>query len=438
VKSSIAAPETADVVDTLPDGRGVVRAAGKTVFVHGAIQGETVNFVRRKRKRNYDEGELLEVLVAARERVEPLCEFFDACGGCSLQHIAPAKQLALKQTVLLESLQRIASVRPDHLLDPVTGDAWSYRRKARLAVKYVPKKGRVLVGFRERNKPYVADMLRCETLHPKIGAMIQALSEFIGELSIRDRIPQIETAVGDNGVAMIFRVLVVPDTRDLDRFADFQARHDVQVFLQSKGPESVQPLPGSPEHEELCYEIPRFDVVIRFRPTDFVQVHAQVNRRMIDQAAELLEPDHDSRILDLFCGLGNFTLPLARLSKAVKGIDCDADMISRAHANARRSGVDNVIFQPGDLSRPLDLPDIDWSDYDLAVLDPPRTGALDLMELLGRMRTRRVLYVSCHAGSLARDAGNLVHTQGYRLRAAGVLDMFPQTSHVESMALFER
>jgi 23S rRNA (uracil1939-C5)-methyltransferase len=437
VKSTVAEPETGKIADTMTDGRGVVRSPGKTVFVHGAIKGETVKFVRRKKKRNYDEAELLEILVAAPERVEPLCEYFGLCGGCSLQHISPSQQLVLKQSVLLESLQRIGSVQPDRVLQPIVEDAWAYRRKARLAVKHVQKKGRVLVGFRERNKPYVADMLHCETLHPSIGGAIEALSEFIGDLSIHDRIPQIETAVGDNGTAMIFRVLDPPSAADLERFARFQASQGVQVYLQEKGPESVRPLTGEPAPEALFYDIPGFNVSIQFTPTDFLQVHAQVNRRMIDQAVKLLEPQADLRVLDLYCGLGNFTLPLATLSKEVCGVDFDEDMIARARGNARRSGIKNVSFYQGDLSRPMDNPTISWDGYDLVVLDPPRTGSLELMDVLGQMRARRILYVSCHPGSLARDAGNLVQTQGYSLAAAGILDMFPQTSHLESMALFE-
>lgn len=436
--SFTAKPESGEIVDTMSDGRGVVRTDGKTVFVHGALKGEIVKFVRRKKRRNYDEGELLEILVPMSGRVEPRCEYFGSCGGCSLQHIAAEEQRRLKQSVLLESLQRIGSAQPDRLLDPIVGHAWGYRRKARLAVKHVRKKGRVLVGFRERNKPYVADMLHCETLHPAIGGLLGALSEFIGELEIRDRIPQIETAVGDNGIAMIFRVLAAPDATDLERFGDFQSRHGVQVFLQTGGPQSVHSLPGSSEPRELFYQIPDFNVTIQFRPTDFLQAHAQVNEKMIKQAVDLLEPDRETRVLDLFCGLGNFTLPIATVSKHVTGVDFAADMIARAHLNAKRSGIENVSFQTGDLSSPLDLPGVDWQAYELALLDPPRTGALELMRMFDRLRVRRVLYTSCHPGSLARDASVLMHEHGYHLVAAGILDMFPQTSHIESMALFER
>jgi 23S rRNA (uracil1939-C5)-methyltransferase len=436
--SFTAKPETGEIVDTLSDGRGVVRTDGKTVFVHGALKGEIVKFVRRKKRRNFDEGELLEVLLPMSGRVEPRCEYFGSCGGCSLQHISAEEQLRLKQSVLLDSLQRIGSVQPGRLLDPIVGDAWGYRRKARLAVKHVQKKCRVLVGFRERNKPYVADMLSCETLHPAIGGLIGALSEFIGELSIRDRIPQIETAVGDNGIAMIFRVLTAPDATDFKRFGDFQLRHGVQLYLQTGGPESVHSLPGLAKPKELFYEIPDANVTIQFRPTDFLQAHAQVNQKMIKQAVDLLEPGSETRVLDLFCGLGNFTLPIATVSKNVTGVDFAEDMIARARLNASISGIDNANFETGDLSRPLELSHVDWKAYEIAILDPPRTGALELMRMFDRFRARRVLYTSCHPGSLARDARILVHEHGYQLVAAGILDMFPQTSHIESMALFER
>jgi len=437
VRPTVAEPETGQIVDTMTDGRGVVRSSGKTVFVHGAITGETVKFVRRKRKRNYDEGDLLEILEAVPERVEPLCASFGSCGGCSLQHVSSARQIALKQSVLLESLQRIGSVYPDRILPPVVGDVWAYRRKARLAVKYVSKKGRVLVGFRERNKPYVADMLRCETLHPSIGESIGDLSELIGGLSIRERIPQIETAVGDNGVAMIFRVLDSPDANDLDHFAEFQRTHGVQILLQTKGPDSVVPLPGQPAAEGLFYDIPEFDVSIHFTPTDFMQIHAGVNIQMISQAVSLLEPDRESRVLDLFCGLGNFTLPMARLSKEAVGVDFSSEMLARARANASRSDIGNARFWQADLGRSSEIAPLEWEGFDLVVLDPPRTGALEMIEILGKIGARRVLYVSCHHGSLARDASSLVHELGYKLTAAGIMDMFPHTSHVESMALFE-
>lgn len=432
-----AEPETAQIVDTLMDGRGVADTPGKKVFVDGALSGETVVFRRRRRKRNFDEAELLEVLQPAPERVEPRCAVFGVCGGCSLQHLAPEVQLRMKQGVMLDHLQRIGAVTPERILPPIDGAAWGYRRKARLAVKHVFKKDRVLVGFRERNKPYVADMSRCETLHPAIGTRLDALSALIGGLSVRDRVPQIECAVGDNAVAMIFRVLDPPTKADLAALSAWAGAQDVRVYLQTGGPDSVEPLPGHGWPDPLYYRLPDADVTISFTPTDFLQVHAEVNQRMIAQAIELLAPDADAQVLDLFCGLGNFSLPIARVAGSVLGIELAADMVARARRNAADCGIDNVVFRQADLAAPPTDLAADRR-VDLVLLDPPRTGAAELIDPLIDIGAARVLYVSCHPGTLARDARRLVVDGGYRLAAAGVMDMFPQTSHVESMALFER
>ncbi len=430
-------PETALIVDTLIDGRGVADVPGKKVFVDGALKGETVRFRRRRKKRNFDEAELLEVLEAAPERVEPRCAVFGLCGGCALQHLSAGEQLRMKQTVLLDSLQRIGAVVPERVLAPIEGSPWGYRRKARLAVKHVFKKDRVLVGFRERNKPYVADMHRCETLHPALGERLDELSELISTLSIRDRLPQIECAVGDNATAMIFRVLDPPSDADCEALSTWAEARGIQVFLQTGGPDSITPLPGHEWPEPLQYVLPQYDVTIAFTPTGFLQVHAEVNRLMISQAIDLLAPDATSSVLDLFCGLGNFSLPLARVAGQVLGVELADDMVARARDNASACGLDNVIFSQADLNKPMvDL--IAGQSFDLVLLDPPRTGAAELLDVLIDIRAERILYVSCHPGTLARDARRLVEEGGYRLAAAGVMDMFPQTSHVESMALFQR
>jgi 23S rRNA (uracil1939-C5)-methyltransferase len=446
-----AEPETALIIDTLMDGRGVADAPGKKVFVDGALSGETVTFRRRRKKRNFDEAELLEVLEPSPERVEPRCAAFGMCGGCSLQHLSAAEQLNMKQTVMLDSLQRIGSVVPERILPPIAGSPWGYRRKARLAVKHVYKKDRVLVGFRERNKPYVADMDRCETLHPAIGDRLGELSELIGGLSIRDRLPQIECAVGDNATAMIFRVLDAPSDADIEALSTWAGTRDIQAFLQTGGPHTISPLPGHEWPEPLQYRIPAFDVTLNFVPTDFLQVHAEVNERMIEQAVELLAPDSASSVLDLFCGLGNFSLPLGRVAGQVLGLELADDMVARARSNASLCGLDNVTFAQADLSK-VDLGKNDLSKndkgkpvveplagrtFDRILVDPPRTGMAEFLDTLLELRAERVLYVSCHPGTLARDAGRLVTEGGYRLVAAGVMDMFPQTSHVESMALFQ-
>lgn len=429
-------PETAEIIDTTLDGRGVARPPGKAVFVHGALTGETVRFVRRRKRRSFDEAELIEILDRSPLRIDPRCSVFGVCGGCSLQHLAAAEQLELKQAALLDNLRRIGSVQPGRVLEPVAGAAWGYRRKARLAVKHVTGKGRVLVGFRERNKPYVTDMPQCETLHPALGRRLGDLSTLIEGLTIRDRLPQIEAAVGDNGVAMVFRVLDTPSAGDRDRFDEFGRRHDIRVLLQSAGPDSIEPLTGPPDIDPLYYEIPGLGIKIEFSPVDFVQVHAEVNGRMIARALELLAPDETARVLDLFAGLGNFSLPLATRAREVVGLELSADMVARADRNAARNGITNAAFRRADLSAPAVAETSAWDDFDLVMLDPPRTGASEMLGFLGRIAPRRIVYVSCHPGTLARDAKHLVHDLGFELAAAGVIDMFPQTSHVESIALF--
>lgn len=428
--------ETAQIVDATADGRGVVRTSGKTVFVHGALTGETVTFIRRKKRRNYDEADLVDVLEPAAERVEPRCAVFGTCGGCSLQHVAGERQIELKQGVLLDNLERIGKVRPGEVLPPITGPVWGYRRKARLAVKYVAKKERVLVGFRERYKPYVVDMDRCHTLHPAVADLLPALSALIASLTLRQRLPQIEVAVADNATALVFRVLDAPDARDLAALAAFQRAHDVRVLLQPGGLDTIQPLPGCTFNEGLYYTIDGFDLRIEFLPADFLQVNAEVNAGAVRQAIELLELTPDSRVLDLFCGLGNFTLPLATRAGEVLGIEFDGPMVARARLNAAAANLANARFEQADLHD--EEAAVPFGKFDRVLLDPPRTGAQQVLERLVAMSPQKILYVSCHPGTLARDAHELVHRHGYQLISAGVMDMFGQTSHVESMALFQR
>lgn len=428
--------ETAQIVGTTADGRGIAHLSGTAVFVHGALEGETVCFSRRKKRRNYYEADLVEVLAPSSERVEPRCAVFGTCGGCSLQHISAAQQIELKQAVLLDNLKRIGAVEPVDVLPPVAGPVWGYRRKARLAVKYVTKKERVLVGFRERHKPYVVDMAHCDTLHPRIAGLLSDLAGFVATLSIRQRLPQIEATVGDNAAALVFRVLEPPSESDLERFAAFQQRHDVRVLLQPGGLDTIHPLAGSTFGDELYYKITGFEFRITFLPTDFLQVNVQVNARMVHQALELLAPNADSRVLDLYCGLGNFSLPFATRSGEVLGLEIDTSMVTRAQRNAAAAGLRNLRFARADLSIAEDT--AAFTNYDLVILDPPRTGAQDVLDRLATMAPRKILYVSCHPGSLARDAHELVHRCGYELVSAGVMDMFGQTSHIESMALFQR
>ena len=429
--------EIAEVLDLTLEGAGVVATPeGKRVLVPGALAGELISFRRQRRRRNFDEGVLLEVLRPSPQRVVPACEYFSRCGGCSLQHLAPAAQLEMKQSALLDALQRIGRVKPEQILPPISASVWGYRRRARLAVRHVEKKGRVLVGFREREQPRVVDMLACETIHPAVSRLLPALSDLIGALSIRARLPQIEVTVADNATALVLRVLDPPGAHDMALLREFALTKGVRIYLQPGGPDSVAPLDPLQPDEELCYAIPAYGLSLCFGPADFIQVHAEVNLRMIDQAIALLAPVATDRVLDLYCGIGNFTLPLAKRTAHVTGIEGAKPALERARQNAAVAGLDNTRFIEADLSGAGAEGAWTRESFDLVLLDPPRTGAAELLPALAGVGARRIVYVSCHPGTLARDAGLLVSAHGYRLEAAGVMDMFPQTSHVESMALF--
>jgi 23S rRNA (uracil1939-C5)-methyltransferase len=405
------------------EGEGIVRG-GKTAFVAGALPGEQISFVRTRRHRQHDEGRLLEVIAPAPERVVPRCAHFGVCGGCALQHLTPEAQLAAKQAELRDNLERIAHALPDTWFEPIRSPPWNYRRRARLGAKYVAKKGRVVVGFRERLAPYVAALDRCEVLAAPVGELIEPLSGLLTGLSIRERLPQIEVAVADNATALVLRVLVPPSESDLAALRAFEVTHGVRFYLQSGGVETVTPLTSG--HPPLVYRHPRQDVELEFSPTDFVQVNGPVNTLLVERALELLDPGPDSSVLDLFCGLGNFTLALARR----------AGLVRRAEANALQNGIRNVEFHVADLAKEAsDLPAWAARGYSHVLLDPPRAGAREMLPTVARLRPKAVLYISCHPGSLARDIGMLVETYGFALRAAGVVDMFPHTTHVESLAL---
>ncbi|MGD8497479.1 MAG: 23S rRNA (uracil(1939)-C(5))-methyltransferase RlmD [Chromatiales bacterium] len=416
------------------DGRGVAMIADKPIRVDGALPGERVRFQYTARHRAHDEGRVETVLEPSPDRVEPRCPHATICGGCSLQHLAPEAQIRMKQERLLSSLREVGGLEPERLLDPILGPQWGYRRKARLGVRHVPKKGRTLVGFREKRGSYVAEIGRCDVLVPEIGARIADLGHLLDRLEARARIPQIEVAAGDDDTTLVFRHLDPLSDGDRAALAGFGEAHGLQIALQPAGPDSVEPL--WPDPQNLAFSHPAFDVGIGFEPLDFVQVNAVINRRMVERAVELLEPAPDHRVLDLFCGLGNFTLALARRAGHVLGVELSVSMVERARLNAERNGLDNVEYRAVDLgAEPADEP---WSAarFDRVLLDPPRSGAAEVLPLVAASGAPRVLYVSCHPMSLARDADRLVHRHGYRLAGAGVMDMFPHTAHVESMALF--
>lgn len=430
-------PETAVIEAMSQDGRGIAAIDGKKVFVPGGLHGETVRILRRRSKRNFDEAELVDVLSPSPRRIVPRCAVYSVCGGCSLQHLPAADQRAIKLEALQGALARIGGLEPRRWLPPLYDDEgqWNYRRRARLAVKDVAGKGRVLVGFRERHSAYITEMTRCEVLAPPLDALIEPLSGLVGRLSIRRRVPQVEAAVADNGTELVFRVLDPPSQADEAELVRFAGEHGIRVALQSAGPGSVRPL-HPPAPEPLAYELPAWDLRMTFGATDFVQVNGPVNARMVAAALELLAPEAGQGVLDLYCGIGNFSLPLARQAGHVLGIEGEATMVARARDNAARNGIGNAEFSAADLSRVDGRQGWLAAGWDRVLLDPARSGAAAVVPHLGRTGAQRIVYVSCHPATLARDARLLVESGGYALEAAGIIDMFPHTAHVEAIALF--
>lgn len=430
-------PVEAEITGLSHEGRGIAHVGAETVFVDGALAGERVRFRYTRRRRGIGEGQVVEVLQASPDRVEPACSHFGTCGGCSMQHLPPEAQIAFKQDVLAEQFARIGRVEPEQWLAPLTSDVWGYRRKARLAVKMVPKKGGVLVGFRERYSPYVAQLDSCAVLDPRVGERLADLAALIESLSIPRQIPQIEVALGDDeAAALVFRNLAPLSASDRDALTRFGQEHGFQIYEQPGNEQTVKPV--WPEAPRLSYSLSEHEVEVEFLPTDFTQVNAGINRKMVNRALELLHLTGQERVLDLFCGLGNFTLPMARRAARVVGVEGEAGLVERARQNAVRNGIGNCEFHVADLSQ--DVAGLPWlrQSYDRVLLDPPRSGALAMIAPVARLGAERIVYVSCGPATLARDAGLLVNEFGYKLRAAGVMDMFPHTAHVESIALFER
>lgn len=434
-------PFELEIIDLSHDGRGVARReGGKTVFVADALPGERVLVRQTARSRNFDEAATLEVLQASPDRVVPRCAHFGVCSGCVLQHLEDSKQILAKQRVLLENLERIGHVSAGSVLPPLTGGAWHYRRKGRFSVRRVEKKDKTLVGFRERDPRFVADLHECHTVVPGVAELVVPLSRLVDGLQARREVPQVEFIVGDpepefDGVALVFRHLQPLCEADLAALRQFGQRHRVAIHLQPRGVDSVHPLwPHRPRH---AFRLAPWDITLSFRPLDFIQVNARLNEAMIARALELLDLRPGERVLDLFCGLGNFTLPIARSAAEVVGVEGEAGLVARARDNAALNGLGNAAFHAADLTR--DQRGTPWmrQGFDKLLLDPPRSGAIEVLKQLPLDRFGRIVYVSCHPGSLARDAGYLVNERGWRLVSAGVMDMFPHTAHVESIALFE-
>ena len=430
-------PQFAEILDLTHQGQGVARIDGKTVFIDRALPGEEVEFVYTRQHRQYDEGSLSRVIKSSEDRVEPKCQHFEICGGCNLQHLKPQAQIAIKQKILIDNLQRLGHVAPQHIREPLTGQLWGYRRKARLGVKHVFKKGKVLVGFREAASRYLADLTRCEILVPEVGEHLEELSALILSLSSPHTIPQIEVAVGDQGKALVIRHLEPLTAEDRDKLVQFAKDMQLDIYLQAKGPDTITPL--WPQHPVLRYSLSAYDLSFDFLPADFVQVNAEINQKMIALVLNLLQLEPQMHVLELFCGLGNFTLPIAQKVSSVTAVEGDKGLIERARQNAQRNHIDNVSYHTADLM--ADISGLPWwknQSYDRVFLDPPRSGAEIAVHQIGKLNVPRIVYVSCNPATLARDAGILVNEYGYDLIEVGVMDMFPHTAHVESIAIFSR
>ncbi len=432
-----------DILSLDHEGHGIARIGGKVTFVDGALAGERVEIVVYRKHAKYNSANAITILKPSAQRTEARCPYFGRCGGCSMQHLEASAQVAAKQRVLEENLARIGKVKPELMLSALHGPSWGYRTRARLSARWVDKKGGGLVGFREKRSSYITDMVSCEVLTPDVSGLIQPLRELIGELSNATRIPQIEVAVGEHVTVLVFRLLEPWNDDDAARVRAFADRHRVQIWEQAKGPDTVRPF-WPDIAPELSYSLPEFGLVMPFRPTDFTQVNIAINRALVSRAVRLLDPHPGERIGDLFCGLGNFTLPLARSGADVLGIDGSKELVERARENALRNHLPNAHFVVDNLFEMTPEKFAALEHFDKLLIDPPRSGAIEVVKSLPDATEtesgapQRIVYVSCDPATLARDAEVLVHIKGYRLEAAGVANMFPHTAHVESIALFTR
>jgi len=420
------------------EGRGIAHADGKVIFIEGALTGETVSYASYRKKPSFELAQMTELHRAASIRVQPACAHFGVCGGCSMQHLDARVQVAVKQRILEESLARIGRVKPETMLPAIYGQSWGYRERARISVKYVIKKSKTLVGFHERRSSFVADMQSCEILAPKIAGLIQPLAKLVEGLSIRDKLPQIEVAVGEHVDALVLRVMAPPSAEDEAALRAFADQHQVQFWLQSKGPETIVPFHPL-NAPALSYSLPEFGITMPFAPGEFTQVNSALNRVMVSRALRLLDPQPDEYIVDFFCGLGNFTLPIARSGARVMGVEGSDALVKRAAQNARTNDLSgNTQFAAMNLFEMDEAKLASLGKFDKWLIDPPRDGAMELVKsITPGIAPQLIVYVSCNPATLARDAAELVQ-RGYVLKSAGVMNMFPQTSHVESIAVFEK
>lgn len=432
---------TLDIESLDLEGQGIAHRDGKVVFVEGALPGERVLARLTRRKPSFDKAVTERVLRASAQRTTPPCPHFGVCGGCAMQHLDPVAQMAVKQRALEDALEHIAKVPPCQILPALQGPVTGYRHRARLSVRMVPKKGGVLVGFRERASSYVADIHQCLVLPPHVSALLMPLRRLIGSLSRPDRMPQIEVAVGDRATVFCLRHLEPLTDEDIEHLRAFGLRHDIVWWLQPQGPDSAHPLDPA-QRDALAYALPAYGLRMHYRPTDFTQVNPYINQALIARALTLLDVQPGDRVADLFCGLGNFSLPLATRAREVVGVEGSPTLVARAREDAERQGLgDRTSFAELNLFEV----DADWlrglGYFDRMLIDPPREGAVAVAQALAALapdeRPRRVVYVSCNPATLARDAGVLHHVGGWTLKAAGAVNMFPHTAHVESMAVFE-
>lgn len=432
---------TTEITALSHEGRGIAHIDGKTVFLENALPGESVNFVYKKRHAKFAEGKVTEILRASPERVTPPCPFFSFCGGCSLQHLNSSAQLRHKQNVLLEQLEHFGNVKPEHILSPIQSPTSGYRCKARLSVKYVVKKNRLLIGFHEKNGRYVADINNCLILDPRVGDKIALLRDLIATTSVFASIPQIEIAIGDTVAALIIRHLQKFTDNDLEKIRVFGREQGLQIYLQPGGRDSINCLTQPEQSLTYTLQLPNEQKCeLLFHPADFTQINPYINRQLVPRLLELLEPKSSENVLDLFCGLGNFTIPVAKFCATIVGVEGDKEMVERGTENAKRNGVNNAAFYSADLatineqSHQQTAP---WlsQKFDKIILDPPRTGAIEIIKYLPKFKAKKIVYISCNPATLARDAQELC-AQGYTLTHAGIADMFPHTSHVESIAVF--
>ncbi len=451
-KPALVAPLAADAplieIESLDqEGRGIGHADGKVIFVEGALAGERVSYASRRVKPSYEVAEVGRIVRSSAARVVPRCPHFGTCGGCSMQHVDAASQVAIKQRILEDNLWHLGKVRAERVLPPIHGPSWGYRHRARLSVRLVEKKGGVLVGFHEKRSSFVADIRECHVVPARISDLLLPLRDLVASLSIARRLPQIELAIGEGDapgdavIALVLRILEPLTPADEALLTAFEAEHGIVFWLQPKGPDTVVPFAATTA-AELGYALPEFDVRIRFQPTDFTQVNAAINRVLVGRALRLLDVQPGDRVADLFCGLGNFSLAIARTARQTVGVEGSAAMTARAAQNAARNGLaDAVAFSVANLFEADAAFFERLGPFDRMLIDPPREGAIAVVKALalaGETAPHRIVYVSCNPATLARDAAVMVHEGGYVLRQAGIVNMFPQTSHVESIGVFDR